>query len=177
MNLKKTKIFVIVLLLFFNVSSFTQTEEYIVKAVFIEKLTRFITWPSNSQLNDSITPFIISVFGEDPIYSILLQLYSNREIKNKSVEVRLISRIDEIKDCNLLFISPTDNQSLNEIINYTKKNSILTISNTGGYGKTGVLINFVTIKKQIQFEINKTAVMKSGFQFSYLLFSEGIIIE
>ena len=53
----------------------------------------------------------------------------------------------------------------------------LTISDNGGYGKEGVIINLLLIKDYIRYEINRETLKKSGLKMSSLLLDSAIIVK
>ena len=68
------------------ISATAQLDEYkvkAVKAVYLEKLTRFIEWPKSSGMSDTSTPFVVAVIGENPFGSILEKAYAKQKVKNK----------------------------------------------------------------------------------------------
>ncbi|MCP4136949.1 MAG: YfiR family protein [bacterium] len=144
-------------------------KEYKVKAVFLERLTRFIEWPKESPVHDASKPFVIAVIGKNPFGLILEQLYSIQRIKNKKVEIRYISQIYEIKEANILFIAGSKRNELGKIVAYTRGRPILTIGDTRGFTAKGVLINFEIHKNKVRFTINNKAAKKTGLQMSHLL--------
>lgn len=171
----KNWIVIIILFLILQSLAFTQSKEYLVKAVFLERFTRFIEWPEESAISDTSKPFVLGVIGENPFGSILEQLYATQKIKNKKVMIRYISDMNQISDCNLLFIAKSENKRLSEILSLTKEKAILTISDTGEFAAKGVLINLYIARDNINFEINEKMVRKSGLRMSYLLLKEAKI--
>ncbi len=143
--------------------------EYEVKAAFLEKFTRFIDWPAEVNMEDANKPFVIGLIGDCPFKSIIIEMYSRQKIKGKKVEIRNISTLDEIPHCNLLFISKSGNNRINQIISYTENKPILTISDEIEYAKRGVLITLFTEGNHIYFEINKNALQQSELYVSTLL--------
>lgn len=143
--------------------------EYEVKAAFLEKFTRFIDWPVGVHLEDVNKPFVIAVIGENPFADILEKMYSNLKIKNKRVIIRYISKVDEITDCNILFISESEKGRINQIISYTEKKPILTISDEISFSKKGILITLYVESSHISFEVNSNAVRNAGLYISSLL--------
>ena len=154
-----------------------QSEEYVLKAAYLERITRFTDWPEEIAMSDTSKPFIIKVIGENPFGTTLEQMYSTTKIKNKSVEIDYISKPKEIDDCHLLFISSSMEKKFPKIIEYTKDKPILTISDTEGFGDKGVLINLYLSEKRLRFEINETAVKESGLEMSYMLLKVAKIIH
>ena len=158
-------------------SAVTQQSEFTIKAVFLEHFTRFIEWPESFENADASYPFYVAVIGENPFGSILDQIYSEQKIKNRRVEIRYISTLDEITDCQILFISSSNEEILAEILSHTKDKPILTVSDTDGFAETGVLINFYLARNKIKFEINERAVHESGLVMSYRLLSLARIVN
>ncbi|MBT3207351.1 MAG: YfiR family protein [Bacteroidetes bacterium] len=166
------------LLMFFSLSvhSYCQTDEYLMKAGFIEKFTRFINWPNDSVQSDTNRPFIITVLGENTFGSSLDEFYLDTKIKNRHVILKYISDFDELSLCHILFVSGNCKNNLEQIIDFSNKHSILTISETKGFAKKGILINFYFEKNKIRFEMNKKAFNISNLEVSHHLFKIAKII-
>ena len=177
--IKKTKIFLIVLFgfLIIPIIVFPQTEEYTIKAIFLERFTRFTEWPEESEINDTIKPFVISVIGKNPFGNIMEETYSTQKILNKNVEIRYISKIDQIEEINILFISKSKEKELSKILSYTKDKPILTVGDTKGFAEKGVMINFYLSSGKLRFEINESAVKEPGLSMSYLLLQVALIVK
>jgi hypothetical protein len=154
-----------------------QFDEYLVKSFFIEKFTRFIEWSDNSDINNKSLPFKISVIGEDPFKGKLEEYYSDKKIKNKNVEVEYYTTLSEDISCDLLFITELDDNEIEDIVKLARNKSILTVSDTKGYAKKGVIINFFIEGSKIRFEINEKAAKDSNLSISYLLLNTARIIE
>jgi hypothetical protein len=168
---------VIFLLLLLSLQGFSQASIYVLKAVYLEKFSRFITWPEESIQDDPSQPFIISVIGETPLTRNLEQIYAVQKIKNKRVIIKSIKNLNEIKGSHILFIAESEKKNLEKIIEITKKEPILTISETKGFAQEGVLINFFESDNKLRFEINETAVLKSPLQMSFYLLSSAKIVH
>jgi hypothetical protein len=158
-------------------SAVAQQSEYTIKAVFLEHFTRFIEWPESSNIADPSSPFSIVVIGENPFGPILDQIYTGQKIRNKRVEIRLISSPEGITDCHILFISSSNREVLSEILSCTRNRPILTVSDTEGFAEDGVLINFYLAGDKIKFEINEKAVHESGLIMSYRLLNLAKIVD
>ena len=152
-------------------------EEYKVKAVFLERFTRFVEWPEDADMDDPSTPFIICVIGNNPFEKILEQAYEKRRILGKPVEIRYISSLKDIAPCHLLFISSSMKVRLEEILSYTKDKSILTIGDTEGFAEKGVHINFYLREESARFTINETAVRNSSLKMDFRLLQYAKIVN
>lgn len=156
---------------------YSQPNEYVIKGVFLEKFTRFVDWPEASNVTDTLKPFIIGIVGKDPFQSKLDELYNNRKIKKKKVRVVHCNSIDQIDQCDLLFISASETYRFSRIINRITGKPILTISDGDVYSGRGAIINLKIIDNKIRFEIDESAIQKSGLHFSHLLLKEAEIIN
>ena len=139
------------------------------KANKLEPIAQFITWPENSTVDDRRKPFVISVIGQNLFDKYLDDIYKKKKIKDKKVNIRYISRIDEISDSNLLFISQSLKDRVSEIVAFTKNKPILMVGDTRGFIQRGVHINFFIDRFNLYFEVNQEAALASGFQISYHL--------
>lgn len=121
---------------------------------------RYIKWPQSANLENTSTPFIIGVVGKNPFGNILENAFIDEEykIKNKKVEIRYISKLPEIENCNILFIAKSASEFLAGILTITKNKPILTIGETKGFAEQGIQFNFYISKGEIRFEINTAAI-------------------
>ncbi len=154
-----------------------QTDEYTLKAVAFEQVSRFIKWPNNSLTDDTNQPFTIVILGDDPFKGKIEKLYSNRNIKNKNVKTIYIDKITDFKSGHVLFISKSEKKEIENVVKYTKEKSVLVVGDTKGYANSGVHLNFLAINNKIKFEINKKEMLNAGFEVSYLLTRVSKIVD
>jgi hypothetical protein len=160
-----------------SVSAFSQADVNTLKAVYLEKFSRFITWPKECKIEQLDQPFIIAVFGTTKLTQSLQMVYSQQEIYNKRVIINEITELKDIKDCHILFIADSEKKELQKILSITNGLPILTISETEGMAKKGVIINFFEENNKLRFEINESALLKSPLKMSYYLLSTARIID
>jgi len=158
-------------------NSYSQTSIYVLKAVYIEKFSRFVTWPEECCMDDPDKPFVISVIGKTPLYKNLEQIYSMQKINNKKVEIKKINNLYEIENSHILVIAESERKNLQNILALTEKLPVLTISDSPNFAKEGVLINFFEEKNKLKFEVNETAVIKSPLQMSFYLMNSAKIVK
>jgi hypothetical protein len=165
MNWKRsfTLIALSIMILLSSLSLFSIEDEYYRKAALFRVFSQYIKWPQDSDVNDQKKPFVIGVIGKNPFGSILEAAYSQEEnkIKDKKVEIRYISKMEEIDSCHILFISKSVDNELEEILAVTRGKPILTIGETKGFAEKGVLFNLYISHDEIRFEINALAMRES----------------
>jgi hypothetical protein len=157
--------------------SFCQLRESLIKAGYIEKFTHFVQWPEKSDKSDSTDTFKIAVIGKNIFGKDLSEIFSKIKVKDNPVKITYISSIDEIDNCMILFISESEKDNLDKILNYTTGRPILTISNSKGFGLNGVIINMFTDGNYIRYEINRNTLEKSGLIINSLLLNYAVIIK
>ncbi len=171
------KIFSLLLFSFITLQAYSQTSIYVLKAVYLEKFSRFVTWPEECYMDDTEKPFVISVIGKTPLYKNLEQIYSMQKINNKKVEIKKINNLYEIENSHILVIAESEKKNLQNILALTEKLPVLTISESPNFAKEGVLINFIEEKNKLKFEVNETAVIKSPLQMSFYLMNSAKIVK
>lgn len=164
-------------LIFISLQSFAQSSVYVLKAVYLEKFSRFVTWPDECLMDDLNKPFVISIIGKTPLYENLEQIYSTQKINNKKVVVRKISNLHEIENSHILVIAESERKNLQNILNLTQNMPVLTVSEASNFAEKGVLINFYKDDNKLRFEINETAVLKSPLQMSFYLMNSAKIVQ
>jgi hypothetical protein len=157
--------------------SYSQANIYVLKAVYLEKFSRFVTWPEESEMDNLDKPFVIAVMGKTPLHKNLEQIYAIKKINNKRVEIKKIYNLYEIKDCHILVVAESERKNLQNILTLAERLPVLTISDSPKFAENGVLINFFEEKNKLRFEINESAVLKSPLQMSFYLMNSARIVQ
>ena len=171
-------VLLVVLMVVCGTKLFAQTtDEYTMKAIAFEKLALFITWPANSLKNNHSQEFVIAVLGQNPFGDVLENIYKNKKIKDKKVKIVYVKKLQQLPECQILFISKTDSEKLQKILDYLKGKPILTISDTEGFAQAGCFINYYLNEDKLRFEINQKALQNAGFTIDYRLLRVSKIIN
>lgn len=171
------KIILVITIFLVSISSFAQTNIHVLKAVYLEKFSRFVTWPEECEMDNPNKPFIISVYGKTPLYKNLEQIYAVQKINNKKVEIRKINNLYEIENSHILVIAESEKKNLQNILYVASKLPVLTVGDSPNYAEDGVLINFFEEKNKLRFEINESAVLSSPLQMSFFLLNSAKIVK
>ena len=167
-NIRRLILYLLILLM--PQFSFAQkSDEYSIKAIYLEKIIELTDWPAALAMDDTLKAFVACVIGDSPINKKLDKVYSSAKILNKRVELRYVEQPEDIPDCHVLFIAGSEKEHLSKILNVTRNKPILTISDTAGFGTKGVLLNFYLDNENVRFEINEKAALESGLNFNYRL--------
>jgi hypothetical protein len=165
----------IVLELFFCTSISAQYDENMIKAAYIERITRFIEWPGNQNSRDTLK-FVVGIFGDSEFYNILKTAFENKTIKERKVEVYKISTIDKIGVCDLCYVMETAAIEIEKIMELANKEGTLIMGGTKNFCEKGIHINFYIQDEKLKFEINKRSIDEGKFKVSSLLLKNSKII-
>ena len=132
------------------------------KAVFIERLTRFVRF-------DSICPapsdsFYLTFLGNKIPDIQLTEIFDTLKISDKPVRLKQTDRVKEIFPCNLLFVCRDQGKAFPAIEKMLDKRCILVLGDTPGFVDKGVVINMLYIDNQIRYEISLKAAQKYHLQ-------------
>lgn len=149
--------------------------EYQIKAVFLFNFTQFVDWPTNA-FAGATAPLVIGVLGTDPFGKDLDEVVHGEKIKGHSLVVQRYDRVEDIKDCHVLFISHSEKSRLEQILAALKGRSTLTVADAEGFARRGVMVRFVTQKRKIRLRINLEAAKAAGLTLSSKLLRSAEIV-
>ena len=147
-----------------------RTSEYQVKAVFLFNFVQFVDWPpsatQDSQPPLPPPPLLIGILGDDPFGTFLDEIVRGERLGARSIQVRRYRRIADIEECNILFISRSENERVAEILSAVKNRPVLTVSDGDGFASQGGIIQFFTDKNRIRIRINLDAAQAANLTIS-----------
>ncbi|NIU86159.1 MAG: DUF4154 domain-containing protein [Nitrosopumilaceae archaeon] len=149
--------------------------KYDIQSAFIYKFIKFIEWdnPKHGFDNGNIC---VSVLGKGAINKSIKKI-NGKEVKGKKIDLWFIESINELKECKVLFIPPESNFNSSYKLDYLSSKGVLTIGNQRNFNKIGGIINLVTIKNKINFEINLEQARKSNIKISSKLLQLARIVK
>jgi hypothetical protein len=139
--------------------------EYQIKAVFIFNFTQFVDWPKTAFPNAG-APLVIGVLGDNPFGSYLNETVTGEKVDGHPVIVQHYDRVQEIQNCQILFIGLSNREKSEQAIADLKGKSLLTIGDSPDFLKAGGMIKFFTRKNNIRFEINLAAAKSANLTLS-----------
>jgi YfiR/HmsC-like len=136
-----------------------------VKAVFLLNFAQFVDWPAETGA-DSQAPLVIGILGDDPFDGFLDEAVRGEQLRTRPVVVRRYRRLEDIKACDILFISESESDRVPEILASVKNRPILTVSDVTDFAQRGGIIRFVTAKARVRLEINPDAAQAARLTLS-----------
>jgi hypothetical protein len=147
-----------------NIEVRAQTvNEYQVKAAFILNFAKFVEWPSDA-FDDGGT-LVVGVIGDDPFGSALDHLSGNTA-SGRRLKIKRFRWGDNLRVCQILFISNSEGRHLGKIMESIKGTSILTIGEMPQFNQSAGMIRFVIQNNKVRFEINAAAAGQARLRIS-----------
>jgi hypothetical protein len=137
--------------------------EYEVKAAFLYNILAFVEWPSPG--NKSADPLRICILGAPRAGDAFNDL-NGQAVTGRKIEVIPLASFADYGRCGVLFIGPSEERNIQRIIRTLQGAGILSIGDTAGFAKQGVMINFNLERNKVRFEVNAATAREAGFSIS-----------
>ena len=133
--------------------------EYEIKAAYLYNFIKYVDWPS---YGDTIS---IGVLGYDPFGTALAPL-NGKVVKGRRLVIKHLDSVREAQQCQIIFVSSSEKQRLQEIFESLRSARVLTVGETQGFADGGGIINFIEENNKVRFEINADAARRTGLNIS-----------
>lgn len=143
----------------------TISREYQLKAVFLYNFAQFTEWPTNA-FPGTNSPVIIGVLGKDPFGRILDETVRGETINGRPLVVQRYNRVEDIKECHVLFVSASEGNQLSPVFASVKSRAILTVGETDNFVLSGGIIRFAIAANKIRLRINLDAARRANLSIS-----------
>lgn len=145
------------------------------KAAFIFNFAKFVDWPP-AKSQETAATMNVCVVGDEPLASALAAI-EGKIAGGKKIKIRLEPPQQSLGSCSILFVGDSENAQLGRILETVKNAGVLTIGDTTGFARQGVMINFYMEEKRVRFEINPKAASRAGLKISSNLLKIARIVE
>lgn len=154
----------IAFLLLISPAASNQVDEVTLKAIYVERFTRFIEWPSG--LNNEEF-FRIQVVGDPLLAQQFRDIFQRLQIKNRDILVYADDVYNLGFSPHLIYI--TNQRLIKDIAFCIAEKPVLIITEGRGGAEAGGMINIYRKNQKLKFEINEKAFYDSPLYVSYRL--------
>ncbi len=123
----------------------SDSSEYLIKAGFIYNFAKLMQWPANA-FPQPDSPIVIGILGDDPFGATLDRIVADKKINGRALVVRRLKwskDLKDVKDCNILFVSSSEKEHIDTVVDMMKLLPILTIGDAPGFARRGGIMNFI----------------------------------
>jgi uncharacterized protein DUF4154 len=110
--------------------------EYRTKAYFLAQFPKFIDWP-NAAFQSPQAPFLICILGESSFGHSLAEFTRGTVARGRRVEVRWVRPEQDLRACQILFISQSKRKQYEKVFEVVQGSSVLTIGETPDFIDAG----------------------------------------
>jgi hypothetical protein len=150
--------------------------EYQVKAAYLYNFAKFIQWPPEAFASDQ-SPLSLCIVGEDPFGQPLDGIAQGKMINGHALIVRRTTSLDDLKNCQIVFIGSGDKKRLSELLRRLKGSSALAVGESRDFTGMGGSIQFYLEDDRIRFSINVDALQRAHLTASSKLLALAKIVH
>jgi hypothetical protein len=149
--------------------------EYEVKAAFLYNFAKFIRWPEGKANPEA--PIRICILGSDPFGDALDRTVAGKMVRERTLEVRRFTRARGIEECHIVFISPSEEDRLPDILADVDDEAVLTVGESERFAERGGIVSFRMRENRIRLDINIDAAERAGLRMSSQLLKLARIVH
>ncbi len=161
------------LVIFFTLVGLAQganVSEYALKADYLSNLAENVKWPK-SVFADPDSPIVLGILGDDPFGKTLDDEIKGKTPAGRSLRVKRFgnfesNQIDDLKNCQILYISDSEQDNVREILSDLNGTHLLTVSEIDQFPKIGGIVQFVPEGDLIGLVVNPKTANNAGLKLS-----------
>jgi hypothetical protein len=134
--------------------------EYRVKAAYIFNFAKYVDWP----VADS-KQFQVCSAGRDDLGGALSAL-DNRLAQGRAIQVRQNVAMDQLKDCQIIFVGERDSKLLTSVIRQMWGTPVLIVSDNQQAAEAGAHITLASAEDRVEFDVNLATLQRSNLKAS-----------
>jgi hypothetical protein len=132
------------------------------RAMYVYQFTKYIEWPASTKQGS----FIVGVLGSTHVYQELLTSTANKKVGTQNLEVINYTNLSAVEKCQILLVSKENADNIKDIVNKTKSNHTLVVTEKAGMAKLGAAISFIVQENKQKFELSKQNAEKNELRIS-----------
>ncbi len=155
----------------------TTLMEYQAKARLLNILPDYLKWPPGH--DPGARPLVLGVIGTSPFDNHLSELQGLDRPKSRKLRCVPVPNLRAVEACDLLFICESESWRLAEILQKAKGRAIVTVADTPGFAKRGVMVNLVLNpnRDRVGLEVNLGVLRQPHFEASPHLLKHALVVE
>lgn len=149
--------------------------EAAVKAAFLPRFARYVTWPPTVRPGTS-APIVLCTVGQDPFGPLLEQSVSSQGVGGHSIVVRRLSSAASVRGCHVAFVGGSADQPTGQLLAAIGRQPVLTVTDTRAGSQRGI-IHFAIRSGRVRFFIDEAAAAQRGLSSSSRLLNLAVAVR
>lgn len=150
-------------------------EKQAVLAVLTLNVARFASWPERAFINKQAS-LNLCIYGDNVVQQSFENI-DNKVVNNKTINIINLSRLRNLNQCQLLYISELERNRLIPLLTELEGQAILTIGENIEFLQAGGMVGLEKINGKIQLTINLSMVQQSELVISSRLLKLAKIVD
>jgi hypothetical protein len=146
------------------------------KAVFVVNFLRFVEWPS-ANVAPAPAPLVVAVLGDRAFIENLRDYATGQSVSGHAIEVKAVERPEDARGAHMLFIGSSESANVPAIVKMAETSALLTVGDTDGFARAGVILNLYTVDQRVRIEANPSAATRTGLRLSAHLLRIARIVD
>lgn len=158
-------------------TSVEATETYspdALKAAYLYRFAGYVSWPEAAP---SDAPFTIAVLGSPGVAAELERLLPRHPINGQIAQVREITTVKESANAKILYVGAGRAEALHALVPEGGREATLLVTDEEGGLNNGAAINFLTVDRNVRFEVSLTAADRWGLRISAELLGVALRVQ
>jgi hypothetical protein len=139
-------------------------DEYQVKAAYLLNFARFVEWPAD--VLPASSPLTIAIVGNDPFGGTLDSLLRGKSANGHPIRVRYLRWNDMLVQCQIVFISASEEPHLLQIFRFIGNSGVLTVSDIDRFSLRGGIVEFSMVGNRVRFDIDRISAVTAKLTIS-----------
>jgi hypothetical protein len=139
--------------------------EYQVKAAYVFNFLKFVEWPSDAG-DESRGKWVVGILGNSEVGEELLRLSDGKNVLGRDLLVKRLQAADNLRACNILFISESEKKHLPAILASLHGTSVLTVADMGDFVNSGGMIQLLVEDARVRIVIDVGATDRAHLKVS-----------
>jgi hypothetical protein len=152
-----------------------QPTETDVKAAFLPRFARYVTWPAPA-LPSGSAPFVLCVIGSDPFGDALAAAAAGQSVDGRRIVVRHLDSDAGAGGCHIAYVSGGKGESVGQLLAQLRGKPILTVTDARNGGERGD-IHFDVVHGRVRFFIDDADASARGLSISSRLLALAIGVK
>lgn len=141
------------LLLAVPVPGHAQPSELVVKAAFLPKFARYVTWPEGAR-PAGVDPISLCIVGRDRFGALIDRAVRGQSVDQRPIVVRRLTSARDAAGCQLAFVNGGSTDATSAILEELKERPVLTITDAR-FGAARGMIHFAVEAGRVRFYIDQ----------------------
>jgi hypothetical protein len=144
-----------------------------VRAAYLYRFAGYVAWPEGGRVD---APFVIAVLDSPAMARELRRILAAHAINGRTTQVREVANLEEVGNAQILYVAAGRASLLRELHPQGRPALLLITAEEGGLN-SGSVINFLTVDRNVRFEVSLPAAERWRLKISSELLGVAVRVQ